>query len=401
MHNLNKSPANFYPVSQSNEDCFLQLSQITCQFDDKTILNNLHLQLPRGSFCCLLGNSGSGKTTLLRIIAGLQGCQQGQIKLDGRTIMLQGKANLPPHQRGIGMVFQDYALFPHLSVRDNLLFAIHKCTKITAQNLLDRLLSLVNLQGFEHQFPHQLSGGQQQRIALARALANHPQLMLLDEPFSNLDQEQRLNMARQVKKILRQQHISTLMVTHDQKEAMMIADYVGIMRHGQIIQWDTPYNLYHRPTSAAVAEMIGEGQWLPAMIASGQSILTPIGEVQSDRWLFCRAIQCCRKDTKQKLYIRTEDVEIVRMNNNETTDTEKSVKVRVEEQNFIGFATVCYVQILNTIAPFEEPLQLSIPLLCRDPDIHVGDTVNLHFCINEPILFPQSVSSKKDCPAFT
>ena len=375
--------AKYQQVKRLTTDTILAVTDLSFAIDDNVILQNLELRIPAGSFCCLLGNSGSGKTTLLRLLAGLQAGGSGRIELDGQCLMQQGRALVAPQHRGIGMVFQDYALFPNLSVAENLLFGMPKCTRITQRQTIQRLLSLIDLVGFEQRFPHQLSGGQQQRIALARSLAASPKFMLLDEPFSNLDQEQRLKIAQHVKRILKQQQITTLMVTHDQREALMIADYVGVLVNGRLLQWDTPYALYHRPHSRQVAEFIGEGQWLPVHVADAENLLTPLGAAVSTRSLFCNALDCCRQQPNQQLYLRAEDVELTAW---DSSLAEGTVCAELSEEVFMGYARYFYITLLRAAKGFQ-PIDLSIPLLCRDPDLQVGDKVQLKWCLNEPILF--------------
>lgn len=378
-------------INRLTEAIILEIRGLCCKIECEPILKDLSLSIPAGSFCCLLGNSGSGKTTLLRMIGGLQECYSGEATLNGVKIIESGKSLINANQRGLGMVFQDYALFPHLNVKENLLFGLPKCSRLQKEKTIELLLNLVDLNGFEYRYPYQLSGGQQQRVALARALAPNPSFMLLDEPFSNIDEDQRFRLARQVKSILKHQQVSTLMVTHDQKEALMIADYVGILIEGQLVQWDTPYNLYHRPSSKAIAEFIGEGQWIDAQVKDHQTLVTPLGELQSERKVFCNAIQCCQHSPSQQLYIRSEDMQISAIKDNNTTPTRGNIICRVTEQTFAGFAILNYLEKCpQSNQENELPVDLHIPILCRDSDVKVGDLVRVKLSINEPILFPAS-----------
>jgi iron(III) transport system ATP-binding protein len=256
----------------------LELQDLACSYGGQPVVQQLNLQLQAGDIGCLLGASGCGKTTTLRAIAGFEAVHAGQIRLGGETVARPG-FTLAPEKRRIGMVFQDYALFPHLSVADNVLFGIRQHAE--ARQLADEMLELVNLQGLGQRFPHELSGGQQQRVALARALAPQPQLLLLDEPFSNLDVELRRRLSHEVRGILKQRGTSAILVTHDQEEAFAVSDQVGVFKQGRLEQWDTPYNLYHAPKTSYVASFIGQGFFIRGQQGKGQRVITELGEVQS------------------------------------------------------------------------------------------------------------------------
>ncbi|GAB3543664.1 ABC transporter ATP-binding protein [Noviherbaspirillum agri] len=225
----------------------------------------MSFSLARGEIGCLLGPSGCGKTTVLRAIAGFESIQGGRITLGGRELSRPG-FTAAPETRQVGVVFQDYALFPHLSVWDNIGFGLRKLTATERKARVDKLLSLVGLTSHARQYPHELSGGQQQRVALARALAPRPDLLLLDEPFSNLDVDLRERLALEVRDILKELGTTAVLVTHDQHEAFAIADHIGVMQNGEIVQWDSAYNLYHRPTNRFVADFIGQGVFTPGTI---------------------------------------------------------------------------------------------------------------------------------------
>jgi iron(III) transport system ATP-binding protein len=256
----------------------LELQDLACSYGGQPVVQQLNLQLQAGDIGCLLGASGCGKTTTLRAIAGFETVHTGTVRLGGEIVARPG-FTLAPEKRRIGMVFQDYALFPHLSVADNVLFGIRQ--QAEARQLVDEMLELVNLQGLGQRFPHELSGGQQQRVALARALAPQPQLLLLDEPFSNLDVELRRRLSHEVREILKQRGTSAILVTHDQEEAFAVSDQVGVFKQGRLEQWDTPYNLYHAPQTPYVARFIGQGFFIRGQQAHGQRVLTELGEVQS------------------------------------------------------------------------------------------------------------------------
>jgi len=216
----------------------LEVQGLAVKFAKQAVLKGVDLSLGEGEIIALLGASGSGKTTVLRAVAGFQTLYQGEIHLRNQRIACN-KTHLPPEKRGLGMVFQDYALFPHLNVADNIGFGLWGWSKKRKQQKIKSLLSLVKLEDLEKRFPHELSGGQQQRIALARALAPEPDLILMDEPFSNLDPKLRQQLAKEVRTILKQTHTAAIVVTHDINEAETISDRMGIMVAGHIEEWQT------------------------------------------------------------------------------------------------------------------------------------------------------------------
>ncbi|MCX8087459.1 MAG: ABC transporter ATP-binding protein [Rhodocyclaceae bacterium] len=253
----------------------LTLESVRHAYGGHTVVDRLSLSLQEGEIGCLLGASGCGKTTVLRLIAGFERPTAGRILLRG-TVVADPAGNVPPEKRRIGMVFQDYALFPHLTVAGNVAFGLREKSAL-ARRQVDELLELVGLSGLGGKYPHELSGGQQQRVALARALAPRPHLLLLDEPFSNLDVELRERLSLEVRAILKETGTAAILVTHDQHEAFAVADQVGVMHEGRIEQWDTPWNLYHRPATRHVADFVGEGAFLPGRIAPDGRIETEVG----------------------------------------------------------------------------------------------------------------------------
>jgi len=231
------------------------------------VLDQLSFSLTGGEIGCLLGSSGCGKTTALRAVAGFVRPSAGTVRIAGVEAS-SARAILPPERRGVGVVFQDYALFPHLNVSDNVGFGLRRISAAARRERVRELLSLVGLAETHDRFPHELSGGQQQRVALARALAPAPALLLLDEPFSNLDPDLRENLALELRDILKQHGTTTLLVTHDQYEAFALADTVGVMERGRIAQWDDAYRLYHHPSSRSVADFVGMGVFLRGWLVS-------------------------------------------------------------------------------------------------------------------------------------
>jgi iron(III) transport system ATP-binding protein len=239
---------------------YLEVQQVSIRYprSPAPAVDAVSLRLQAGELGVLLGPSGSGKTSLLRAVAGLEAAQSGRILLDGRLLEGDG-VRVAAEARRIGMVFQDFALFPHLDVAANVGFGLRGVARAERARIVDDMLALVGLPEVRGKFPHQLSGGQQQRIALARALAPRPGLLLLDEPFSSLDVELRERLAHDVRDILKRSGATALMVTHDQMEAFAVGDVVGVMRQGRLEQWDTPYALYHRPATRFTADFVGHG----------------------------------------------------------------------------------------------------------------------------------------------
>jgi iron(III) transport system ATP-binding protein len=260
----------------------LHLENVSRQFSRSAApaVQNLSLTLHQGDLLGLLGPSGCGKTTLLRLIAGFEQPQTGKIELAEQAVAGFGRW-VPPERRDVGMVFQDYALFPHLTVANNVAFGLRnrKHRRHTAQQI-DRLIAeaiaLVGLDGLQHRYPHELSGGQQQRVALARALAPQPALILLDEPLSNLDAQVRLRLRQEVRDILKKTGTSGVFVTHDQEEALSMSDWVAVMRRGQLEQFGTPEAIYREPASRFVAEFVTQANFLPAW-QNGEGWETEIG----------------------------------------------------------------------------------------------------------------------------
>ena len=242
------------------------------------VADGFSMTLEDGQIGCLLGPSGCGKTTVLRCVAGLEAIESGEIRLHGKAVSRPG-FTVAPETRRVGVVFQDYALFPHLTVEGNVGFGLRRSSRQSKADRVKELLEAVGMARLAKKYPHELSGGQKQRVALARALAPRPQLLLLDEPFSNLDVELRERLSIEVRSILKAQGITALLVTHDQHEAFAMADGVGVMRRGKVEQWDSAYNLYHRPATRFVADFVGEGVLIDARAGVADGIETALGSV--------------------------------------------------------------------------------------------------------------------------
>ncbi len=269
----------------------LTLENIAQSYGARTVLKDITFSLKAGQIGCLLGPSGCGKTTALRLIAGFGEPQAGAIYLDGHAVSRPGQC-LTPEQRKVGLVFQDYALFPHLTVSQNIQFGLNALKAPDRHQRCDEMLELVGLTQEAGRYPHQLSGGQQQRVALARALAPRPRILLLDEPFSNLDVELREKLSLEVRDILKHEAITALLVTHDQHEAFAMADLIGVMNQGVIQQWDTPYNLYHRPKNRFVADFIGQGVLLPGTVHGSNQVEIELGMLEGVSPAECDGDSC-------------------------------------------------------------------------------------------------------------
>jgi iron(III) transport system ATP-binding protein len=258
---------------------WLTVEGIEQAYGDNQVLSNLSFRIPAGAIGCLLGPSGCGKTTALRCIAGFEGVRAGRILVNGEVLSSPG-FTVPPEKRGLGMVFQQYALFPHLDVAANVGFGLKGFSEQEKRRRVAEVLEIVGLGGRDNLFPDELSGGQQQRVALARALAPRPGLLLMDEPFSSLDTGLRVRLGSEIRDILKQQGITALLVTHDQAEAFAVADEIGVMRNGHLEQWDTAYNLYHRPASRFVAEFVGEGCFMPGQANEDGTVQIELGRLE-------------------------------------------------------------------------------------------------------------------------
>ena len=272
---------------------WLTLSDITVAYGRKPVVQHFSMQLQQGTVGCLLGPSGCGKTTVLRALAGFEPIGAGEVWLDGVQVG-SAAGQLPPEQRRIGMVFQDHALFPHLTVAANVGFGLRGKPGLAsphggaaAAQRVQLMLDTMGLGGSGGRYPHELSGGQQQRVALARALAPAPRLLLLDEPFSNLDIELRERLGAELRALLKAAGTTALLVTHDQHEAFAIADEIGVMRDGQIQQWDSAYRLYHQPANRFVADFVGQGVFLPGTVQDGLHIAMELGQLTSNMPIRC------------------------------------------------------------------------------------------------------------------
>ena len=288
----------------------LALDHVAQSYGTKPVLEDVSFTLSPGQIGCLLGPSGCGKTTALRLIAGFEQASAGEIRIGGEIVGRPG-FNLAPELRRVGLVFQDYALFPHLTVEQNIGFGLAHLRGADRSLRVADMLELVGLTHEAEAYPHQLSGGQQQRVALARALAPRPRLLLMDEPFSNLDVELREKLSLEVRDILKHEAITALLVTHDQHEAFAMADAVGVMNRGLIQQWDTPYNLYHRPQNRFVANFIGQGALLPGKVLNSREVEIELGVLTGHIPTDCDedgGCAKCEKGCAVEVLIRPDDI---------------------------------------------------------------------------------------------
>ena len=259
----------------------LKVDALSHAYGNQPVVRELSFSLGRGRIGCLLGPSGCGKTTVLRCIAGFEAAQSGRILLNGTPVSADG-VFVPPEQRRVGMVFQEHALFPHLRVAGNIAFGLRALPAPAREARVRELSELVGLAADLQKYPHELSGGQQQRVALARALAPRPELLLLDEPFSNLDVELRERLSLEVRDIIKASGATAVLVTHDQQEAFAMADEIGVLHEGRIQQWAGAYDLYHRPANRFVADFVGQGVFLPARTVGPDRIEIELGVLQRE-----------------------------------------------------------------------------------------------------------------------
>jgi iron(III) transport system ATP-binding protein len=257
----------------------LELHEVSKRYPGVAAVDGLSFDVAAGRIGCLLGPSGSGKSTVLRAIAGFERPDAGEILAGGERLSGRG-IWVPPERRRVGMVFQDFALFPHLDALANVAFGLRDADRASRRRRAFELLTLVGLEGEAGRFPHELSGGQQQRVALARALAPRPRLVLLDEPFSNLDADVRMQLAQQVRSALQAEGATALLVTHDQREAFAIADEIGVLCAGRLEQWDVPWRLYHSPATRFVADFVGEGTFIQGTVLGPGRVSTELGVIE-------------------------------------------------------------------------------------------------------------------------
>lgn len=344
----------------------LRLENINVAYQALAVVKDISFALPEGQIGCLLGPSGCGKTTLLRAIAGFEQPVQGTISIRDQVVS-SVKYMLPPEKRRIGMVFQDFALFPHLNVQDNIMFGLGRLPSSREKiQRCNELLAMIGLKGCNQKYPHQLSGGQQQRIALARAMAPRPDILLLDEPFSSLDIELREQLAKEVRDILKTEGVTAILVTHDQHEAFAMADMVGLLHQGELVQWSTPYDLYHKPRTRFAASFIGQGEFIPGEYIGNLQVQTELGIIRGN------VPPECKTGCKLDLLIRPDDIQ---------HDDESELKLEVIEKLFRG------AEFLYTLR-----LPSGRTLLCIAPSHHnhaLHSRIGIRTDVDHLVMFPQ------------
>ncbi|RWQ52743.1 ABC transporter ATP-binding protein [Mesorhizobium sp.] len=348
---------------------FLELTDVHKHYGPVAALAGVDLSVASGSRTAIVGPSGCGKTTLLRLIAGFEAPDQGRIVLDGE-VLANGDAAVPAYRRGIGVVAQDGALFPHLSIAANIGFGMrHHQDKRS-----ERIAELAYIVGLDKAIlkrrPHELSGGQQQRVALARAMAMKPRLMLLDEPFSALDTGLRASMRKAVAELLETAGITTILVTHDQAEALSFASQVAVMRDGKFSQVGTPRELYLKPKDRMVAEFLGDAIILPARIADGFAS-SPLGRI---------AVDSTERRDLVRIMLRPEQVLLKRTSREGMSGTPDMLFGEVTESEFAGSMCTIAVRLLNSPDPPDAAAIGNTPLVLRKPGMDtptVGEIVRL------------------------
>jgi iron(III) transport system ATP-binding protein len=360
---------------------FLTVEQLTVRYASGAVRDavaGVSLALPRGQLGALIGPSGCGKTSLLRAVAGLEPAAAGRITVDGEVVAdASSGLHRPPEARRIGMVFQDFALFPHLSVAANVGFGLRHLGARERALRIDEVLELVGLRHAAERAPHQLSGGQQQRIALARALAPKPRLLLLDEPFSSLDEDLRERLAQELRGILQATGITALLVTHDQFEAFAVGDRIGVMRRGVLEQWDDAYTLYHRPATRFVADFIGHGVFAPAeIVANGHGapiVRTPLGDLVD-------VAECplpdAYPDGRCEVLLRADDI---------VHDDAAPVKAQIERKAFRGSEFLYTLRLASG-----ERLMAHVP---SHHDHHVGEWIGIRPQVDHVVTFARETGT--------
>ncbi|MFD2262620.1 ABC transporter ATP-binding protein [Lacibacterium aquatile] len=342
----------------------LEINRIGHRYGAVPAVREVSLAIAPGEVVCLVGPSGCGKSTLLRLAAGLETLQHGQVSLGGEVVAEEGGRQLPPEKRRIGLVFQDYALFPHLTVSENIAFGLDRLPKPDRMPVAEAWLERIGLSAYGKAYPHALSGGQQQRVALARALAPEPRVLLLDEPFSGLDAGLRDGLREDTLGLLKQAGAATLMVTHDPEEAMLMADRLALMRAGQIEQIGRPIELYAKPASAFVASFFGSVNRFEAM-AFGGSVETPLGRLAAP----------LGTDGKVEVFVRHEAVHL-------TAATEgQPAAGKVLDARTIGRATI----VRLAVDGLEPPLVARVPGYFAES---VGASVGLQLDPSRIHVFP-------------
>ena len=352
------------PVSdESNHtDEVLELCDLQKHYGTETVVDHLSLSVNSGEILTLLGPSGCGKTTTLRLIAGLEAVDGGTVRLNGKNVT--GSSFVPPEQRGVGVVFQEFALFPHLTARENVAFGLTDHSSAETDHRVDELLELVDLPDQSESYPDELSGGQQQRVALARSLAPEPDILLLDEPFSNLDVDLRVAMREEVRRILKEAGVTAISVTHDQEEALSISDRVAVMSDGHIEQVGKPEAVFQHPESRFVASFLGYASFIPGYV-SGDVVQTEVGTVPREQ---IHGLASEYNQTRIDLLVRPDDVSVCRSN------PDRNDRQTRDHGNMTADGAGAHAQFTNTTKT------TSSPISGTTVDEHADKQINEYGC---------------------
>ncbi len=348
----------------------LKLEGVSIAYDGSNVIRDVSLRLEAGQIGSLLGPSGCGKSSLLRAVAGFVAVASGVIALRGEPVSGQNMS-VAPSRRGVGLVFQDFALFPHLTVAENIAFGLKKWSERERLVRIESVLSLLKIESLGASYSHQLSGGQQQRVAIARAIAPKPDVLLLDEPFSSLDAELRAELVHEIKAVVQTEGMTALLVTHDQQEAFAFADVMGVISDGKLHQWGSAYDLYHRPASRFVADFIGEGVFVSATYRPPKKIQTPLGEL------------CCLEPTViDRIAQESRPLEVLIRPDDIIHDDDSPYTATVKSRAFRGTHFMYQLQVAE--------LQDTV-LLCLAPSHHdhaVGSAFGIRLALDHLIVFP-------------
>jgi iron(III) transport system ATP-binding protein len=352
---------------------FIEIQNLFKRFKEVVAINRIRLEVDQGEMLTLLGPSGCGKTTTLRCIAGLEKPDEGDIVIDGKPMLSQGFVQ--PSKRGIGMVFQNYAVWPHMKVYNNIVYGlkIQKMPKAQIKEKAQKVLELVGLNGLEDRYPSQLSGGQQQRVALARALVGNPKVLLLDEPLSNLDAKLREELRFEIKSLVRRMGITSVYVTHDQAEAMVISDRIAVMEAGNVVQLGTPQEIYARPANRFVADFIGTMNFMPGeVIKLLEDTDTVHVRTEFSEKLLCKTSDRAALSPGTTVYasIRPEDVEV---STESPQGAENVFKGTIAHRAYLGNFLFFFVSVNGTMIRVQVPHHLPQEegqelYLCLNPD---------------------------------
>lgn len=343
----------------------LELGEVGVRLGGVEILRDISFRLPQGDIGALLGPSGSGKTTLLRLVAGFQMPDNGWLRFANSPIARPGWM-LPPEARQFAMVFQDHALLPHLDVAGNVGFGLHRLTRRERRSRVAEALEMVGLGSVQRRKPHELSGGQQQRVAVARALATRPRMMLLDEPFSSLDEDLRQQLQGDLRAWLKQAGVTALLVTHSQTEAYAVGDWIGVIGQGRLHQWDTPYNVYHQPRDRFVAGFVGEGVFIPGLLGPHGIVETEVGSLHA---------------SEHPVNPSPGAVDVLLRPDDLVLDEGSPLRARVVEKRFRGADILYRLQLTSGRGV--------LSLIPSHHDLALGDMVGLRLNLEHVICFPR------------